>query len=228
MDFKAVIFDLDGTLLDTLEDLADSMNRVLERNRLPQQEVEAYRYFVGDGIDMLVRRALPFEIADEEELDRFIREMKREYAGRWTQKTRPYPGILEVLAAFSAAGFELAVLSNKPDEATQHIVRALLLGVSFRLVIGATREKPKKPDPTVALEIADRLRIAPARFIYVGDTAIDMRTAVAAGMFPVGALWGFRPAEELIAAGAELLVRKPASLLPWVPRAAAGGPCSRP
>ncbi|MDO8945234.1 MAG: HAD hydrolase-like protein, partial [Desulfobacterales bacterium] len=168
MDFKAVIFDLDGTLLDTLEDLADSMNCVLERNRLPQHALAAYKYFVGDGIDMLVRRALPFEIADEEDLNRFIRELKGEYAGRWTQKTRPYSGILEVLDAFSAAGFELAVLSNKPDEATQHIVQAFLPDVSFRMVIGATSGKPKKPDPTVALEIADRLRIAPARFIYVG------------------------------------------------------------
>jgi phosphoglycolate phosphatase len=224
MDFKAVIFDLDGTLLDTLEDLADAMNAVLQNNRLPVHDVAAYRYFIGDGIDMLVRRALPFEIADEQALERFIREMKSEYAVRWTQKTRLYPGILDVLGAFSAAGFELAVFSNKPDEATQHIVQAFLPGFPFRLVIGATSGKPKKPDPTVALEIADRLRIAPARFIYVGDTAIDMRTAVAAGMFPVGVLWGFRPAEELIAAGAELLVSKPASLLPWVSRAAASGP----
>ena len=222
MDFKAVIFDLDGTLLNTLEDLADSMNRVLERNRLPQHELAAYTYFVGDGIDMLVRRALPFEIADEEELNRFSREMKSEYAGRWTQKTRPYPGILDLLDAFSAAGFEMAVLSNKPDEATRHIIQAFLPDIPFRLVIGATSGKPKKPDPTVAMEIAARLRIAPARFIYVGDTSIDMRTAVAAGMFPVGALWGFRRAEEMIAAGAELLVREPASLLPWLSLAAAG------
>jgi phosphoglycolate phosphatase len=171
---------------------------------------------------MLVRRALPFEVADEEELNRFIREMQSEYAGRRTQKTRPYPGILELLDAFSAAGFEMAVLSNKPDEATRHIIQAFLPGVPFRLVIGATSGKPKKPDPTVALEIADRFRIAPARFIYVGDTCIDMRTAVAAGMFPVGALWGFRRAEEMIAAGAELLASKPASLLPWLSLAAAG------
>ena len=143
MDFKAVIFDLDGTLLDTLEDLADAMNAVLQNNRLPVHDAAAYRYFVGDGIDMLVRRALPFEIADEEELNRFIREMQREYAGRWTQKTRPYPGILELLDAFSAGGFEMAVLSNKPDEATRHIIQAFLPGVSFRLVIGATSGKPK-------------------------------------------------------------------------------------
>jgi phosphoglycolate phosphatase len=222
MDFKAVIFDLDGTLLDTLEDLADAMNAVLRNNRLPVHNVAAYRYFVGDGIDMLVRRALPFEIADEDDLNRFIREMKSAYADRWTQKTRLYPGILDLLEAFSAAGFELAVLSNKPDEATRHIIHAFLPGVPFRLVIGAARGKPKKPDPTVALEIADRLGIAPARCVYVGDTSIDMRTAVAAGMFPVGVLWGFRPAEEIIAAGAELLVSKPASLLPWISRAAAG------
>ena len=154
MDFKAVIFDLDGTLLDTLEDLADSMNCVLERNRLPQHELAAYKYFVGDGIDMLVRRALPFEIADDEELNRFIREMKSEYAGRWLSKTRPYPGVPEMLAAFAEAGFEMAVLSNKPDEASNEIVKALLPEIAFRMVMGATPERPKKPDPSAALEIA--------------------------------------------------------------------------
>ncbi len=165
MDFKAVIFDLDGTLLDTLEDLADSMNCVLERNRMPQHELAAYKYFVGDGIDMLVRRALPFEIADDEELNRFIREMKSEYAGRWLLKTRPYPGVPETLAAFAKAGFEMAVLSNKPDEASNEIVRALLPKIAFRMVMGATPERPKKPDPSAALEIAARLNIPPEDFL---------------------------------------------------------------
>jgi len=216
MDFKAVIFDLDGTLLYTLEDLADSMNCVLERNRLPQHALAAYNYFVGDGIDMLVRRALPFEVADEEELNRFIREMKKEYAGRWLSKTRPYPGVPEMLAAFAAAGFAMAVLSNKPDEASKEIVKALLPDTAFRMVMGATPERPKKPDPSAALEIASRLNIAPEDFIFIGDTSIDMQTARAAGMFPVGALWGFRPAEELIATGAKLLAAEARHLIPWI------------
>jgi phosphoglycolate phosphatase len=216
MDFKAVIFDLDGTLLDTLEDLADSMNSVLERNRLPQHELAAYKYFVGDGIDMLVRRALPFEIADDEELNRFIREMKSEYAGRWLLKTRPYPGVPEMLGAFAKAGFEMAVLSNKPDEASNEIVRALLPNIAFRMVMGATPERLKKPDPSAAIEIAALLGIPPKDFIFIGDTSIDMQTACAAGMFPIGVLWGFRPAEELITAGGKMFFKHPADLLGWL------------
>jgi phosphoglycolate phosphatase len=212
--FGAVIFDLDGTLLNTLEDLADSMNCVLERNRMPPHPPSAYRYFVGDGVEMLVRRALPFEVADADEFQRFVREMKTEYSLRWAEKTRPYKGVPEMLEAFSAAGLDMAVLSNKPNDAARQIVRQFLPEAPFRLVIGATPEKPKKPDPAVALEIAGRLRLPPERFIFVGDSSIDMRTAVAAGMFPAGVLWGFRTGEELIAAGAKMLFEQPADLLP--------------
>lgn len=216
MKFKAAIFDLDGTLLDTLEDLADSMNRVLERNRLPQHTSTAYKYFVGDGIEMLVRRALPFQVASDNELQRFVNEMKNEYARRWLCKTRPYAGIPEMLAAFAAAGVAMAVLSNKPDDASQAIVKALLPDAVFQVVLGATPQRPKKPNPAAALEIAARLEMASAEFLFVGDTAIDMQTAEAAGMFPLGVLWGFRPAEELIASGAKMLVAEAHHLIPWV------------
>lgn len=216
MKFRAVIFDLDGTLLDTLDDLADSMNRVLELNRLPQHPQDAYKYFVGDGIEMLVRRALPFQVASDRELQRFVKEMKNEYAQRWLHRTRPYAGIPEMLAAFAAAGAAMAVLSNKPDEASQAIVKALLPDGAFQVVLGATPQRPKKPNPAAALEIAGRLGIPPAEFLFIGDTAIDMQTARAAGMFPVGVLWGFRPAEELIAAGAKLLAVDAYNLIPWV------------
>jgi phosphoglycolate phosphatase len=216
LKFKAAIFDLDGTLLDTLDDLADSMNRVLERNRLPTHDTAAYRYFVGDGIEMLVRRALPFQIAGDSELLRLVREMKDEYASRWLCRTRPYPGVPEMLNAFTAAGVVIAVLSNKPDEASQAIVRALFPDAGFRIVLGATPERPKKPDPTAALEIAGRLGIPPHEFLFVGDTPMDMQTACAAGMFPIGVLWGFRPAEQLISAGACLLVAQASHLVPWI------------
>lgn len=216
MRFKAVIFDLDGTLLNTLEDLADSMNCVLERNRLPEHNLAAYRYFVGDGIEMLVRRALPFEVASENDFQRFVREMKSEYASRWLLKTRPYPGVPEMLAAFAAAGIAMAVLSNKPDEASNEIVKSLLPNIDFRIVLGATPERPKKPDPSAALEIASRLGISPEDFLFMGDTSIDMQTACAAGMFPVGALWGFRPAEELIASGAKVLAAEAQNFIPWI------------
>jgi phosphoglycolate phosphatase len=214
--FKAVIFDLDGTLLNTLEDLADAMNIVLKKNRLPVHDLEAYRYFVGEGIDMLVRRALPFEVPDADVLRRFTEQMKSEYARCWTQKTRPYPGIPEMLKAFAAAGFEMAVLSNKPDEATRHLTQAYFPDAPFRQVMGACPARPKKPDPAAALEIARLLQFEPSRCIFMGDSAIDMRTASAAGMFPLGALWGFRPAEELMASGARMLCGEPVHVIPWL------------
>jgi phosphoglycolate phosphatase len=216
LKFKAVIFDLDGTLLNTLDDLADSMNSVLERNHLPPHPPEAYKYFVGDGIDMLVQRALPFEVAGDDELLRLIREMKSEYARRWLCRTRPYPGVPEMLDAFAAAGAAMAVLSNKPDDASQVIVQALLPDARFQMVLGATPERPKKPDPSAALEIAARLDIPASEFLFIGDSPIDMHTACAAGMFPLGALWGFRPAEQLIEAGAQMLVAQAAHLIPWI------------
>jgi phosphoglycolate phosphatase len=216
VNFRAAIFDLDGTLLNTLEDLADSMNRVLERNRLPRHELAAYKYFVGDGIDVLVQRALPFQVASEQALRRFVQEMKCEYARRWLCRTRPYPGIPELLSAFEAAGVTMAVLSNKPDDASQTIVKALLPDDVFKIVLGAIPQRPKKPDPSAALEIAARLDIPPQDFLFIGDMPIDMQTACAAGMFPLGVLWGFRSADELTAAGAKMLVAEAQNLIPWI------------
>jgi phosphoglycolate phosphatase len=216
--FKAAIFDLDGTLLDTLEDLADAMNLVLERNRLPVHEAAAYRYFVGDGIEMLVRRALPFEVEDEAILGRFVGEMRSEYDRRWSAKTKPYPGIPEMLDAAAAAGLAMAVLSNKPDGPAGRIVRTYFPSIPFRLVAGATFGRPKKPDPAAALDISARLGVAPRECLFMGDTAVDMQTAAGAGMFALGVLWGFRTAEELISSGARMLARQPADLIPWLGR----------
>lgn len=218
MTFKAVIFDLDGTLLDTLGDLADAMNAVLAGNRLPVHPVDAYRFFVGDGMAQLVRRALPFVVADDADLNHFIAEMKREYRLRWTCRTRPYPGIAEMLAALCKGGLQLAVLSNKPDEAARHLVGALLPAGAFRRVLGAGTERPRKPDPAAALEIAAGLKIDPPEVVFVGDSAVDMQTAVRAGMFPVGVLWGFRPQAELSEAGARRLFAHPADLAGWLCR----------
>ncbi len=220
--YKAVIFDLDGTLLDSLADLADAMNAVLEGNRLPTHPVDAYRYFVGDGIAQLVRRALPFEVADEADLDRFVVEMKREYRQRWACRTRPYPGILQMLDALGRAGLQLAVLSNKPDDATRELVKELLPGAAFRRVVGAGPETPRKPDPAAALEIAADLKLDPPEVVFVGDSAIDMQTAVGAGMFPAAVLWGFRPRAELAAAGAMRFFEHPADVSAWLSQGKGG------
>ncbi|MFO7665933.1 MAG: HAD family hydrolase [Desulfobacterales bacterium] len=216
MKFKAALFDLDGTLLDTIDDLADSMNTVLKKFGFPRHEVEKYKYFVGDGMDVLVRRALPESCRDEELLSRCIKAMKEEYSVHWADKTRPYTGIPELLDAFASSGTILSVLSNKPHAPTTAVVSLMLAKWKFEMVIGVKEDVPKKPDPSAAIGIADNLGIPPQDFIYIGDTDTDMKTAVAAEMFPVGALWGFRTGEELIKAGARILVKNPADLMRFI------------
>jgi phosphoglycolate phosphatase len=213
MPYKAILFDLDGTLLDTLEDLADSTNAALAAMDLPQHPVEAYRYFVGDGLEKLVRRTMGPRANDPETVARGIELARREYAGRWADKSKPYPGIPELLDQLTARGVPMAVFSNKPHEFTQLCVTRLLPSWRFAVIQGATGELPRKPDPTGALAVAAKLGLAPADVLFLGDTNTDMRTAVAAGMYPVGALWGFRTGEELRDAGAAVLVKSPIDVL---------------
>jgi len=213
---KAVLFDLDGTLLDTLEDLADSANAALSQLGLPGHPIDAYKQFVGDGLENLVRRAIGQERIDDELLARGMEATRREYAGRWAEKTRPYPGVPELLDNLQHRGIPMAVFSNKPDEFTRLCVTRLLSAWGFAAVQGATPELPRKPDPHGALAIAAHMGVNPGEVLYLGDTNTDMQTAIAAGMSPVGALWGFRSAEELSAAGAALLVRTPVEVLAWV------------
>jgi phosphoglycolate phosphatase len=214
ISFRAVLFDLDGTLLNTLEDLSDAMNRVLEKEGFPTHRVDAYRYFVGNGSSMLVKRALPPERREDDGLirsclDRFLGE----YRLNWMVKTRPYDGVPALLEGLTGQGFKMAVLSNKIDEITKESVAHLLSLWRFDTVVGQRQGVPAKPDPTAALEIAGRLGVSPAEFVYVGDSAVDMKTAVGAGMFPVGALWGFRSEDELLDGGARVLIGEPQDLL---------------
>jgi phosphoglycolate phosphatase len=213
MRFHAVLFDLDGTLLDTLEDLADSTNAALRAQGFPEHPLAAYRYFIGDGVEALVRRALPPEHLDAATLARAAELMRAQYSARWADKTRPYPAIADLLDALTARGVPMAVLSNKPDEFTRLCVGRLLPHWRFAVVLGAGTGLPKKPDPTAALHIAGELSLSPAQMVYLGDTNTDMQTAVAAGMYPVGALWGFRTASELTASGARVLIERPTDLL---------------
>ncbi|MBI5445116.1 MAG: HAD family hydrolase [Deltaproteobacteria bacterium] len=215
-ELRAVLFDLDGTLLDSLEDLADSMNAVLRRFGFPVHPVGAYRRFVGDGMEVLVRRTVPERARDAETLRRALDEMRAEYGGRHAEKTRPYRGIPELLGELARRRVPFAILSNKPDDATKLVVREVLGTWSFRAVLGARPGRPKKPDPTAALEIAAALGIPAGQWIYLGDTDTDMLTAEAAGMVAVGALWGFRDAGELTSAGARGLLRDPLELLRWL------------
>jgi phosphoglycolate phosphatase len=214
MKFEAVIFDADGTLLDTLEDLADSMNGVLRAFGYPEHPIAEYRYFVGDGMENLVRRTLPGkDRLDPAAVSRCFELMREKYASNWNRKTRPYSGVPELLDGLSRLGVRMSVLSNKPHDFTVSVIETMLAKWKFDVVLGERPGVPRKPDPAGAVEIADRLGIDPARFLYLGDTATDMLTANAAGMFGVGALWGFRTAEELLSAGAWALIAAPAELL---------------
>ncbi len=212
MKFNAVLFDLDGTLLDTLTDLADAANHALRSLGFPAHPRESFRYFVGDGMETLVRRVLPEDRCDAAMLGECAELMREEYGRRWAATTRPYDGIPELLDALAAHGMPMAVFSNKPDEFTRLCVAQLLPRWRFAAVLGAGTALPKKPDPAGAREIAHRLGVAPSEVLYLGDTNTDMQTAVAAGMFPVGALWGFRTADELTQSGARALVERPMDL----------------
>lgn len=209
MSYRAVLFDLDGTLLNTIDDLADSMNAVLERLGLPAHPVDSYKLLVGDGLVPFVRRALPEDRRDEASIASSAEAMRAEYARRWAEKTRPYPGVPEMLDAVAQRGVGMAVLSNKPDDFTRKCVAKLLAKWSFEVVRGVRADGCKKPDPAGAIETARELGVAPGEILYLGDTNTDMQTALAAGMFPVGVLWGFRAREELVESGAKVLVAEP-------------------
>ncbi len=211
--FRAILFDLDGTLLDTLTDIAESMNAALQRFGFAAHPIEAYRYFVGDSVNSLVRRTLPKEHLNDENIEKCKSSMLDEYSRRWSQNTKPYPQIPELLGELEKRNIPKAVLSNKPDNFTKLTVKELLAGFSFDIVQGVSDTVTRKPDPAAALAIAEKLRIAPADFLYLGDTNTDMQTAIAAGMYPVGALWGFRTADELKENGAKILVEKPLDVL---------------
>ena len=213
MRAKAVLFDLDGTLLDTLEDIANSANSALIKHGLPANVVDAYRYFIGDGVTMLISRALPDENRDSDIIAKCVKGFRQEYSRNWNVNTRPYEGVPELLDALAAKHIKMAVLSNKPDDFTKQCVSELLPNHSFEMILGQRDAIPIKPAPVGALQIADRLGITPSRFLYLGDSAIDMKTAVRAGMFPVGALWGFRPLEELQEHGAQAVIERPVDLL---------------
>ncbi len=207
------MFDLDGTLLDSLTDLADCMNRVLERQGLPARPREAYRQFIGDGLRMLVQRALPDDRRQPEFVDFCTAAMNAEYAAHWADQTRPYDGISEMLHGLAAQGVYLAVFSNKPDEFVSPAVKRFFPNVPFTATVGARPGVPRKPDPAGALEIAAAAGLAPGEVLYLGDSGTDMQTAARAGMLAVGALWGFRDADELQANGAVALIDHPRRIL---------------
>lgn len=213
MSFKAVIFDLDGTLLNTLEDLADSMNSVLHRLSLPPRPLSDYKILVGKGMRNLVTSALPPELRNDEKIEQCFNSMFEEYGRRWDIKTYPYEGIEELLTVLGRKNIRMAVLSNKLDHLTQLIVKKYLGRWDFDAVFGERDGVPRKPDPAGLFEISGIMNISPAEIICLGDSGSDMTAAISAGMYPAGALWGFRGREELVSHGAMRVFEKPVDLL---------------
>lgn len=210
---KCVVFDLDGTLIDSLEDIAAAMNASLRFHGYDEHPASAYREFVGDGVEVLARRALPTGASDDATVAGCVAKMRAVYAKNWNVRTKPYEGINEMLAGLGRAGTALAVLSNKPHDMTVTVVEALLGDWYFERIVGARPGVPKKPDATMAIDICRSIGVRPQETLYVGDTDTDMKTAVAAGMYPVGALWGFRGRSELVRAGARTTIAHPTELL---------------
>jgi phosphoglycolate phosphatase len=203
---KAVLFDLDGTLTNTLQDIANAMNRSLRINGLPEFETDAYRYLVGNGAKILAQRA----VRDQQALVAKVQQDYQAYYETHNQvTTRPYDGIPEMLHALYAMGLKLCVLSNKPHADTQHVVAHYFPDVAFSVVRGQMEGVPIKPDPAGALAIAEAIGVDPADFLYLGDTSVDMTCARNAGMHPVGVKWGFRDETELREAGAEYIIDTP-------------------
>jgi len=217
--FEGVLFDLDGTLLDTLDDIADASNRSLERHGFPAHPTPAYRYFVGEGARVLVERTLPAPAREPDTIARLYEAFREEYSRNWNAKTKPYDGVREMLRALFERRMKIAVLSNKPDDFTRKCVREFFGEFEFDLVLGERDDVPPKPDPTGALKVASAIGARPEEMALVGDSSIDMRAAVAANMFPVGALWGFRTREELESSGAQEILAAPMEILSLLEKA---------
>ncbi len=209
---NGLIFDLDGTLVDSLPGIADSLNRALSAQSLPTHSPSAVRGFVGNGSRILIERALDSG-ASEAEIDQVESAFKADYEISWPTGTYPYPEISELLETLQARQFPLAVLSNKPHPFTASIVAALFPHIQFTCILGQLPGIPHKPDPTGALEISAKFHLEAARCIIIGDSTIDLETAQNAGMQAIGVTWGFHDPERLLASGASHLAHDPSDLL---------------
>ena len=210
---RLIVFDLDGTLLNSLEDLADSANWVLEQHGFPTHPVDAYRYFVGDGVRKLIERILPQEERTEARIEQCRQEFVAYYKVHMEDKTSVYEGITELLVELKNRGLKIAVATNKVHIAVKPLMEKYFPEIHFDSMIGQREGVPVKPAPQIMFDILRETGCEPSEALHVGDTATDMQLAHNAGVTPVGVLWGYRPLEELQEAGAKFIIEKPEELL---------------
>ncbi len=211
--YQAVLFDFDGTLLNTLEDLGSAVNRVLYSRGFPTHPMEAFRWFIGDGSAVLMERALPPDQRNAGQVHECLQELLADYSRNWHLATQPYDGILALLSALQDRKMALAVVTNKPHPFTLKMIDHYFPRVPFGSVWGQQPDVPKKPDPFMALKAAAEIGVAPEHCVFLGDSCNDMRTARSAGMLALGAGWGFRPVQELWDSGAAHVIQHPLMLL---------------
>jgi phosphoglycolate phosphatase len=209
---KAFIFDLDGTLIDSLADIAESINRMLDTRGYPRCQQEVFKQMVGDGMEKLVERALPEDVRNEALIKVCVEEYRAHYDTLWNAQTRPYPGIVEMLKTLQARGMKLGVISNKAHRFTVPMTEHFFGADVFDHILGQRTEVPRKPAPDGAHEMATFLGLRTDEMAYVGDSGIDMQFAQSSGMRAVGVRWGFRSEAELIECGADVLLSSPAEL----------------
>ena len=213
---KLIVFDLDGTLLNSLEDLADSANNVLEQHGFPTHPVDAYRYFVGDGVRKLIERILPMEERTDARIEQCRQEFVAYYKVHMEDKTSVYKGITELLTELKKRRLKVAVATNKVHIAVKPLMEKYFPGIQFDSMIGQREGIPVKPNPQIMYDILKETGCKPSETLHVGDTATDMQLAHNAGITPVGVLWGYRPLEELQEAGARSIIEHPLELLKFV------------
>lgn len=209
---QGFIFDLDGTLLDTAEDLCDSVNVAMELNSLPTFSVDDIKRMVGNGIKNLITQSLPKD-SDDQRIEQVLHQFKTDYASRYMTKSHPYKGILATLNQLQAKNIKLSVVSNKMNDYTQTMIKHYFPQVNFIYVTGELEGVDRKPDPTLTLEAINAMGLAKEHILYVGDTRVDMQTAHNAGLKSVGVTWGFRSQKELEDHHADFIIRTPKELL---------------
>lgn len=219
MKNNLIIFDLDGTLLNSVEDLGRAVNYALQLRGLATHTMDEYRYFVGNGVRKLIERALRATLghdADIELQESVLQDFMAYYIEHKCDYTRPYDGIEELLQELSAKGIKIAVASNKFIEGTQKLIENFFPNISFVCVLGQREGVPVKPNPQIVYDILATAGVSKAETLYVGDTGTDMQTARNAGVESIGVLWGFRTKEELIENGAVHIISKPVEILQFI------------